>query len=221
LDAANKRGIDVWLGTKFSSTWWGDSFDSKKEIQDNIKTVEHLERYYGHYENLTGYYLPHEFRPDWRPKQNTEFFRDLVNSLKPYNRSLAIAPFFRVEMPLKAHEAFWENFLGEVDIDVLMLQDGIGSDSLRMEKILPHYEMVQKIAHQKGIPFWSDVEVFHVEVPNGPGMPAEINKVKTQLETQAPYVDRIVIFDWLHYMSPLANEKAKTLYEGYLEYIKE
>ncbi|MDD2431593.1 MAG: DUF4434 domain-containing protein [Firmicutes bacterium] len=221
LDAAKKRGMDVWLGTKFSDTWWGDLFEGQKEIQDNIRTVEDLERFYGHYENLTGYYIPHEFRPDWRPKQNTEFFKELVNSLKVYNRPLAIAPFFRIEMAVKDHQDFWETFLREVDIDVLMLQDGIGSDASRMEKILPHYKMVQEIAHQKGIPFWSDVEVFHVEVPDRPAVSADMSKVKKQLETQAPYVDRIVIFDWLHYMSPLTNEKAKMLYEDYLDYINE
>lgn len=219
LEAAEKRGMSVWLGTKFSGTWWGDDFDGGKEIEDNIKTAEALERYYGHYKCFVGYYIPHEFRPDWRPQYNIQFYKELAERLKAYNKPIAIAPFFRVEMPFAAHEKFWREFLQEVDIDVLMLQDGVGSDTKRIDKILPHYEMVQKVAKENGIEFWSDLEVFHVEVQDGPAQPADIKKVTRQLETQAPYVDRIVIFDWLHYMSPLAGDKAKALYEGYLEYL--
>ncbi|HOL14001.1 MAG TPA: DUF4434 domain-containing protein, partial [Bacillota bacterium] len=74
LEAAEKRGMSVWLGTKFSGTWWGDDFDGGKEIEDNIKTAEALERYYGHYKCFVGYYIPHEFRPDWRPQYNIQFY---------------------------------------------------------------------------------------------------------------------------------------------------
>lgn len=219
LTNAKKHQIDVWLGLKFSDTWWGNDFKAEKEIADNLLTVKALEKYYGQFDNLKGYYLPHEFRPDWRAKENTVFFKKLCEELRQFNRPLAIAPFFRVEMPLKKHQSFWEEFLSEVDFDILMLQDGIGSDYSRLEKILPHYQMVYSLCQKKGIDFWSDVEVFHTDSPNGVGYPASFTKVKQQLEKQAPFCDRLVIFDWLHYMSPLSNSKAKDLYSDYLTYL--
>lgn len=219
LTNAKKHQIDVWLGLKFSDTWWGNDFKAEKEIADNLLTVKALEKYYGQFDNLKGYYLPHEFRPDWRAKENTVFFKKLCEELRQFNRPLAIAPFFRVEMPLKKHQSFWEEFLSEVDFDILMLQDGIGSDYSRLEKILPHYQMVYSLCQKKGIDFWSDVEVFHTDSPNGVGYPASFTKVKQQLEKQAPFCDRLVIFDWLHYMSPLSNSKAKDLYGDYLTYL--
>ncbi len=218
LASAKKHHFDVWLGLKFSDTWWGNDFEAEKEIADNLLTVKALEKYYGQFDNLTGYYLPHEFRPDWRERENTVFFKKLCEELRQFNRPLAIAPFFRVEMPLKKHQSFWEEFLSEVDFDILMLQDGIGSDYSRLEKILPHYQLVYFLCQEKGIDFWSDVEVFHTDTPNGPGYPAPFTKVKQQLETQAPYCDRLVIFDWLHYMSPRSSAKAKDLYDDYLAY---
>ena len=38
-----------------------------------------------------------------------------------------------------------------------------------------------------------------------------------QLAAVSPYVDKVVTFDFFHYMSPLRGEPQRRLYEGYLK----
>ena len=41
-----------------------------------------------------------------------------------------------------------------------------------------------------------------------------------QLKAVAPYVDKIVTFDFFHYMNPHRGDSQRQLYEGYHQYLR-
>jgi hypothetical protein len=45
--------------------------------------------------------------------------------------------------------------------------------------------------------------------------------VKHQLALEAPWVEKIVVFDFTHYMSPRLGGAAEALYRGYETYLRE
>lgn len=49
--------------------------------------------------------------------------------------------------------------------------------------------------------------------------PAPPEQIVQQLKAISPYVERVVTFDFYHYMSPYRGEAQKELYDGYLRLV--
>ncbi|MDD2430658.1 MAG: DUF4434 domain-containing protein [Firmicutes bacterium] len=223
LEEASKRGMKVWLGLKLSGDWWSGNLDLNKDCEENLELAKTLLDLYGHYESFYGFYIPHELYPSGSslPQNYLHFFRDLTVGLQELGKPVSIAPYFGGNMMPKSHGRYWEAFFKEVPLDVLMLQDGVGCHRLPLEQIPRYYNEVYAVCQDHGVEFWSDLEVFN-QLP-GDGFsadPADFSRVKEQVITQTPTVDKIVIFDWPHYMSPNRNAKAKALYDEYSAWIE-
>jgi hypothetical protein len=61
------------------------------------------------------------------------------------------------------------------------------------------------------VKFWSDLEVFDIR----DWSPAPAERIISQAKTVTPYVEKIVIWEFNHYMSPHRWEKGEKLYEDY------
>lgn len=223
LDEAQKRDMKVWLGLKLSDQWWSGKLDLNKDLKENILLAEELLSLYGSYSSFYGFYIPHELYPSGPslPKNYMDFFRDLTIGLQKLDKPVSIAPYFGGNMMPRSHGNYWEAFFKEVPLDVLMLQDGVGCHRLPLAQIPRYYKEVYEVCKKYGVEFWSDLEVFNQlpgEVFNAE--PADFARVKEQVITQSPTVDKIVIFDWPHYMSPNRNSKAKALYDEYVAWIE-
>jgi hypothetical protein len=66
------------------------------------------------------------------------------------------------------------------------------------------------------VALWSDLESFRQD-PDDPKrfLPAGIDRIRRQLDAEAPYVAKFVTFDFFHYMSPYRGEAQRQLYEDY------
>ncbi len=223
LEEAQKRDMKVWLGLQLSDSWWSGKLDLNKDCQENLELARELIELYGHYESFYGFYIPHELYPSSSvlPQNYMNFFKDLTIGLQEMGKPVSIAPYFGGNMMPKSHGKYWAAFFEQVPLDVLMLQDGVGCHRLPLEQIPRYYEEVYKVCKEYGVEFWSDLEVFN-QLP-GEGFsaePADFERVQRQVITQTPTVDKIVIFDWPHYMSPNRNAKAKALYDAYVAWIE-
>ncbi|HNW35880.1 MAG TPA: DUF5109 domain-containing protein, partial [Candidatus Ozemobacteraceae bacterium] len=65
-------------------------------------------------------------------------------------------------------------------------------------------------------------EVFHRTSPLSQDFAAEATSMdilSRQIEGEAPYVDRLICFDFNHYFSPRLGDKAEQLYNEYRAWI--
>lgn len=221
LEEAQKREMKVWLGLKLSNNWWSGQLDLKKDCEENLALAHDLMQAYGSYTSFYGFYIPHELYPSspTLPQNYLNFFRDLTLGLQKFSKPVSIAPYFSSNMMPRSHGNYWDKFFESVPLDVLMLQDGVGCHRLPINQIPRFYKEVYAVCKKHKVEFWSDLEVFN-QLPGEvfSAEPADFNRVKEQVLTQTPTVDKIVIFDWPHYMSPNRNLKAKALYDGYLDW---
>ena len=119
--------------------------------------------------------------------------------------------------------------LSKSNLQIIMLQDGVGAQHVTLERLASYYEAAQRGLFEenknyKGV-FWSDLETF--ASPNGeyPFHPATFDRVKQQLETALSIkkVSKVVSFHYFDDMSTKSPHKAKAdaLREAYKNYIKE
>ena len=143
---------------------------------------------------------------------------------------MSIAPFFSNAMPPEEYEKWWIKTLQGAGIDILMLQDGVGCHRADIPRDIPPYYGAGKQACLKtGVEFWTDLEIFDqihcppvddLPLDKWDAVPADIERIKAQIETTAPYVSRITCFDFTHYMSPQMGKKQVQLFNNYKNYIK-
>ena len=80
---------------------------------------------------------------------------------------------------------------------------------------------LQPVMEAHGVRFWANIEVFDqihgwpVDEGNWDAIPATLERVLEQLELESPYVEKVVIFEFSHYMSPRLGGKALELYQRY------
>ncbi len=218
LEEAEKRNMQVWLGLKQSEGWTNDDLDLKKYCADNLKLAAELQKSYGTYPSFIGWYISEELCSSELLPEN---FKELTLELHKTGKSVSIAPYFQDKISTCKQDQYLENFIKEVPMDVLILQDGVGFQR-PLEELPSYYQEVSNICQKYQVKFWSDLQVFE-QVPATRFLAdtADFNRVKKQIVTQAPYVDKIVVFDWPHYMNPAKSRNAKALYENYVEWLQE
>ena len=173
-----------------------------------------------------GWYLPQEIDDStWRGRE--EILRaHLVASaaalrrLTP-GRPIAIAPFFTGALEPEAHARFWDAILAEPSVDVVMLQDGVGSGRATAEMAAAYLAALQPIAAARGVELWSVAELFR-QVHGAPvdqdpfaAVPMHPSTLRASLTAERMFARRLVAFSVLDYMDPARGRAARTLYEDY------
>jgi hypothetical protein len=132
----------------------------------------------------------------------------------------------------------WEYALSNSELDILILQDGVGVEPNTLtatnDQVTPYFMAVSQAAAKAGKTLWGNVELFTNlgTRDNAKLVPSTMEKIRLQLTTAAPYVEKFVCFEF-HYMDPhpvytfapplggdTATDSAirKALYESYMAY---
>ena len=141
----------------------------------------------------------------------------------------------------------WEYVLKNSELDILILQDGVGVDPSTFEwkkrkdetleligKISEYFTAVKNAADAAGKPLWGNAELFtNKGTRNSPKLESStFDQIQLQLQTEAEYVEKFVCFDF-HYMDfnkrytffkPLGGSETedkrmrKELYDSYKAY---
>lgn len=74
---------------------------------------------------------------------------------------------------------------------------------------------MKKACEENKVEFWGDLEIF--DIPAG-WKPAKIERIREQIEKMKPFVKKIVVWEFNHYMSPLKGGEQRKLYEEYKDF---
>ena len=239
LASAQRKGIEVHIGLHFDDTYWQHQTDvAWLQTQANycIAIAEEIQAQFGTHVAFKGWYIPHEPEPNaYNTDEKVRLFREqfidrISNRLHQLNnKPVSIAAFWNSSLSTPEQLKHFMAELSKSNLQIIMLQDGVGAQHVTLERLASYYEAAQRGLFEenknyKGV-FWSDLETF--ASPNGeyPFHPATFDRVKQQLETalSIPKVSKIVSFHYFDDMSTKSPHKAKadTLREAYKNYIKE
>lgn len=231
LDEADKCNIKVFLGNGFYGDWQKASKNIKSPdvLNRSFKAMEELSALYGHHKSFYGWYFPDETCIILNFSKSFMQYVNLCSAkcreLTP-NKKTLIAPYGT--NLVYANDRFIRS-LSELDVDFIAYQDEVGVRKTKVDRTLSLFEKL-KIAHDKAgrSKLWADIELFDFEgkVYKSPLLPADFNRIKKQIENVAPYVDKILCYQYPGIMNPRDSEafsghnSSALLYEKYNEYLK-
>ncbi len=189
LDAAQKAGIKVWLGLYLNEgedspyNWWNAITDptlSTKDIEAiehhverSIAVVKDLAGQYGDHPALGGLYYSIEIANiAFIPSGNHPYLASILDRVAKAvhtalpEKQLAICPFFNTGLSTTAQEFgdMLEYALINSELDILMLQDGVGVDPHTLtptkDQVTEYFVAARNAAAAANKPFWGNAELF-------------------------------------------------------------
>ena len=230
LKAADSLDMNVFLGLSLNPSYWSGEFDPKEQINMNQRILTELFNLYGAHASLAGWYLPEEIDDrNFLTQTRKDGIRTYLKSMVTYAKFLTrkpvmISPYFGINPNGEAYAEWWDYVLSEAKVDIIAMQDGVGTRRTSVAESAGVIKALKPIMDKHGVRFWVNVEVFNqihgwpVDAGSWQAVPADIERVVDQLQMQSPYTEKVVIFDFPHYMTPRLGGKAEELYKAYKEY---
>lgn len=169
-----------------------------------FKAMDEVWAKYGHHQSFYGWYYPDE------TGINGYFineFIDYVNTYSAHARKISpqtkilVAPYGTRKVI--ADDKYVEQ-LEALDADFIAYQDEVGVRKSTPEETAAYYKALS-IAHAKAgrSALWADVEMFDFEgdVYRSALIPADMDRVKRQLEAVSDYVDVVLCYQYLGMMN--------------------
>jgi hypothetical protein len=230
--AANKKKMNIIMGLYFDEEYWKNQTNVewlRLHADRCISIAEELNAQFGKNPAFKGWYIPHE------PEPNAYHSKDLTTSLKDnlidrisdrlhsYDaKPVSIAAFFNSELTSTTQLKDFMTELCKSNLQIIMLQDGIGVNHVSLEKVGDYYNAADRGLYEytnyKG-EFWTDLETFSF-APQGP---VTIDRIKMQLKSEfsVPHLTKAVTFQYYQDMCPgHGGTSAARLRTEYLDYIK-
>jgi len=217
--------------------------DELSKFEELVKKLaEELYDKYGKIKAVSGWYIPFEISDAmlW-DKSDKNRIAEFYRRISAYLRQLApdlpvsIAPYFYADVPPSEFKAIWKDFLNLSTVDVLMIQDSVGalnvsgSPKERLKLLPPFLKALNEACAETKVKFWLDLEIFEqIHGPPLDGEPwsarvADFERIRRQLEIGQQFVEKIVCYEFAHYLSPngiipTTAESARQLYYEYMTY---
>ncbi|MDX2066036.1 MAG: DUF4434 domain-containing protein [Fimbriimonadaceae bacterium] len=222
FELADERSLKVFFGTYDSGfhwmrgAWWN-------EVELNQRFIDEVARRYGHHPSFAGWYLCHE------TSRNSVNIVELFNGTGRYAKSVLDRPVLISPFPQGAKqfsggdvmgldESFehWGRIFAETDgaFDICAFQDG----QIHYQQLPEFHAGIRELGDRHGVTIWSNVETFDRDMPiKFP--PADWRSLRFKIEAAAPTVDKIITFEFPHFMSPHScYPAAHRLFDRYAEY---
>lgn len=200
--AADRHNMNIFVGTGFYG-FWQDTYNnmtSPEVTKRAFKAMEQLYAQYGHHPSFYGWYLPDELGIcPYYPDEFIRYTNIYTAHGKSFSKNLQvlIAP-YGTNM-LKADDLFVKQ-LERLDCDIIAYQDEVGVRKSTPIETPAYYEAL-RTAHDKAgrAALWADMEIFEFEgeVYKGALIPAKIERIEQQIRSIAPYVDEILMYQYL------------------------
>lgn len=211
LDAADRYGIYFFVGNDFFGNWFNSKFlmtDRQVHLL-RVKAMNEIAEKYGHHKSFYGWYYPNETGIDGC---FDEIFIHYVNSLStevdvitPGAKKL-IAPYGTRNVRVGDR---YIRQIEQLNVDFIAYQDEVGVNKSGTEETGKYFEQLYHMHSKAGrAKLWADVEVFcfEGEVYKSALRPAPYERVFRQLEAVSPFVDKILIYQYLGMINKLGTD---------------
>jgi len=226
LDLAAARGIQLYFGLYDSGYYWHRN-DWTVEVDINRAYLHEMFERYGSSTAFGGWYLPHE------TTDSALRIVDINTALASEIRTISslpilVSPFFQGRSDASIgdrsrprtpdeHRRAWVEIFGRYSglVDYCAFQDGT-ADLARLEDLTA---ATAEEARRNGITLWSNTEAFDRDMPiKFP--PIDWRKMAHKLDVVQPYVEKIITFEFSHFMSPNSTWiSGRNLYQRYREHL--
>lgn len=224
LELAGPRNISFYLGLYDSGRYWM-RYDWQTELSINLEFVDEIWPRYKDYPAFKGWYLPHEvadtsFRTldiNTRLAHRLKEISDLPVLISPFFQQRSdFAPFGGPREP-EEHARLWDEIFGQYQgiVDYCAFQDATSN----LLDLGENFRLVREVADRYGIGLWANTESFDRDMPmKFPAM--DWRKLAHKIEAVQPHVDKLITFEFSHFMSPnAALPGARHLYDRYREFV--
>lgn len=231
LTAADRHNMQVFIGGGFFGTWDSphilDDMDARRR---RLQAIGELAGQYAHHPSFTGWYWPNE--AEIRGHFADPFIQ-YVNECSAEARRVTpgrptmIAPYGTRHV---AADDRYVRQLDRLDIDIVAYQDEVGVEKTQVAETPALFERLRHLHNRAArAQLWADVEIFASAgaVYKSALIPAPIDRIVRQLKNVRPFVDRILVYQYLGIMSEPAGAayagppEAGTLHSQYLSYRRE
>ena len=232
LEAADECGIKFFV----SNDYWSDWTQVEKAMKDEAiwslreKGMEEIAEKYAHHKSFYGWYYPHESGLYHTIDENTINYVNRCSrkakALTP-NALTLIAPYGTKDVRPDDH---YVRQLERLDIDIMAYQDEVGVRKTKAGTAGKYYEGLYKVHTKAGrARLWADLEIFEFEgvVYRSALLPASFERIRTQLEDISPFVENILIYQYLGMMNRPGSEAfaghkdSEKLYTDYADWLNE
>jgi len=232
LEAADECGAKIFV----SNDYWSDWRQPAKAMKDEAiwslreKGMEELAEKYAHHKSFYGWYYPHESGLNRTIDETTISYvnrcSQKAKTLTPKALTL-IAPYGTKDV---IPDDDYVRQLERLDIDIMAYQDEVGVRKTKAGAAGKYYEGLYK-AHVKAgkARLWADLEIFEFEgeVYKSALLPASFERILTQMEDISPFVENILIYQYLGMMNRpgsqafAGHKDSEKLYTDYMNWLKE
>ncbi len=216
LKLAERKRMQVFVGLY---GWdWQQNRDFDEFARRCVAVAEEVWHRYKRHRSYTGWYLlsweignaPTEDNPA------VGAYRRVISFLRSRtpDRPILIAPYFTLDVSPDAFGNGWRRLLELLKPDIVALQDGVGCGrNLSPENIRPYFQALKSACDRQGVRLWSDLEIF--DIPSG-WTPAPLDRIAAQYAAIRDLVEKVVVFEFNHYLSPVRGGKAGELYTQWM-----
>lgn len=205
LSAADKHNLKFFIGGGFYGDWTSPGIiTNPKDMKERLQAMEELASRYGHHSSFYGWYWPDE--AEINPYFSPEFIRyvntcsHLARQLKPH-APIMIAPFGTRHA---VNDDRYVRQLDAMDVNIFAYQDEVGVQKSTPAETPRYYETLRR-AHDRSqkAGLWADMEIFRFQgrVYHSALMPGPFDRILRQMEAVSPWVDEILVYQYLGMMN--------------------
>ncbi len=232
LDAAEKNSIEVFVGLQLEGSFWGNKFDLAARKSQNEATLFELIDRYGKHPAVCGWYLPEELSNHTRHAGYVDellgYLGDMARlARKKTGKPVMMSPYFGIDPEAEAFAAWWDEVaLPAICIDILALQDGVGTRRTTIAESRPPFETLAPVMKRHGVAFWANNESFwqtagwplDEDEDKFESEPTNFDHFMCQVKSTAPLVEKSITFEFTVNMNPTLPGKSAQLYQSYKDY---
>ena len=234
ISAADRHGLKVYLGLHLDREQFdAGKFDVPSNLAQAQVELDELRARYGGHASLAGWYMPQEVS-DYMVFHQPQLRDDVVAYTKAIVQKahasgglpVMMSPFFGQKCDAAAYAKWWdETGLPRTGIDVVALQDGVGTRRTTAADAVAVFKALQPVMAKHRVAFWANNESFYqihgwpVDDQPWAAEPTKAETFVAQIESTLPFVEKSITFEFCTYLSPQGSAAAQRLHREYQAHI--
>lgn len=238
MSLSDSRNMDVYVGLYNDTKFWEkvkrnaklvDVYMQRLEVNSKILSDELIKKL-NSYESFAGWYIPQETDDiNWIYKDKEmvyfDYIREVSSHLKDISPSkdIAVSGFSNAYTDPETFKKFWSTLLDDSDIDIVLFQDGIGTNKLEFDSLPIYIKALKQVTNEQSRQLIIVVELFEqvsgqsIDGNEFKAEAASLDRVVKQIAIAESYTDNVpVAFSVMEYMTPLGVQNSEKLYSDYV-----